>query len=136
LCNSDETRELQDGSPNEDQTNESKCFEKLQDPTTLFNCNTVKTIAEHESTIATETDRKPIAFPLVAFYKCGIDSCSFDAATSHEFREHLSQCHRDALEYKCAHCGQKSFTEDSHIRHLLFHSKPQNSLLLYSKTFS
>ena len=121
----------QDGSPNEDQTNESKCFETLQDPTTLFNCNTVKTIAEHESTIATETDRKPIAFPLVAFYKCGIDSCSFDAATSHEFREHLSQCHRDALEYKCAHCGQKSFTEDSHIRHLLFHSKPQNSLLFH-----
>lgn len=118
----------QDESLNEGQTNERKCFETLQD---LTNCNTVKTIAERESTIATETDRKPIAFPLVAFYKCGIDSCSFDAATSHEFREHLSQCHRDVLEYKCAHCGQKSFTEDSHIRHLLFHSKPQNSLLFH-----
>lgn len=76
-----------------------------------------------------DIDKKPIAFPLVAFYKCGFENCTFETTTSLEFREHLSQSHGDAVEYKCAHCGQKSFTEDSHIRHLLFHSKPQNALL-------
>ncbi|CAC5396981.1 unnamed protein product [Mytilus coruscus] len=76
-----------------------------------------------------DIDKKPIAFPLVAFYKCGFENCTFETTTSQEFREHLGQSHGDAVEYKCAHCGQKSFTEDSHIRHLLFHSKPQNSLL-------
>lgn len=63
------------------------------------------------------------------FYQCGFESCGFAVSTSTEFREHISQIHSGAKEFKCAHCGHKSFTEECHFRHISCHAKNQSGLL-------
>lgn len=63
------------------------------------------------------------------FYQCGFESCGFAVSTSTEFREHISHIHSGAKEFKCAHCGHKSFTEECHFRHISCHAKNQSGLL-------
>ncbi|XP_060079692.1 uncharacterized protein LOC132559097 [Ylistrum balloti] len=69
-----------------------------------------------------------------SFYVCGFSNCRFACITSGEYREHLMCWHSDAEEYKCAHCGHRSLTEDCHLRHMLTHSKA-SSFILYTCSY-
>ncbi|XP_069136052.1 uncharacterized protein [Argopecten irradians] len=69
-----------------------------------------------------------------SFYVCGFTDCRFACITSGEYREHLMCWHSDADEYKCAHCGHGSLTEDCHLRHMLTHSKA-SSFILYTCSY-
>ena len=64
-----------------------------------------------------------------SFYICGFDDCGFRCMSSSQYRDHLCKSHGDATEFKCAHCGHKSLTEDCHARHMFGHSKSNNTVL-------
>ncbi|OWF44896.1 uncharacterized protein LOC110457710 [Mizuhopecten yessoensis] len=107
--------------------------------TEALSTETVPTLTDSskETTSPSESTTKTTAEPITpkfscngSFYVCGFTDCRFACITSGEYREHLMCWHSDAEEYKCAHCGHRSLTEDCHLRHMLTHSKA-SSFILY-----
>lgn len=65
-----------------------------------------------------------------AFYLCGFENCSFTCMSSSKYREHIkSKVHGDEYNYVCGHCGQKDYTEDTHVRHIFTHANCKTFLL-------
>ncbi|KAK3084223.1 hypothetical protein FSP39_010256 [Pinctada imbricata] len=67
--------------------------------------------------------------PLTYFYQCGFQDCGFAAYTSNTYRDHLITVHPKSSQYNCIHCGHKSMTDESHMRHIIGHSKYASSVL-------
>ncbi|XP_053375408.1 uncharacterized protein LOC123534235 [Mercenaria mercenaria] len=65
-----------------------------------------------------------------AFYVCGYENCLFTGMTSTKYREHIqSKQHANEYNYVCGHCGQKDYTEDTHVRHIFSHANSKTFLL-------
>lgn len=65
-----------------------------------------------------------------AFYVCGFENCSFTCLSSSKYRDHLkSKGHENEYNFICGHCGQKDYTEDTHVRHLFTHANSKTFLL-------
>ena len=98
------------------------------------NRNVKNTCSESEGVIntnvpPTKSANKPSMNTSAYFYQCGFDDCRFAANTSNDYKDHLGTQHPFASEYKCAHCGHRSVTEDLHMRHISGHSKSTTSVL-------
>ncbi|XP_048770231.2 uncharacterized protein LOC125676402 [Ostrea edulis] len=94
------------------------------------NVNIVDSIGVNDvPALEAKVDDHKVSAVSLKFYQCGFESCGFAGLTSTEYRDHISSLHSGAKEFKCAHCGHKSYTDECHFRHIYCHAKNQSGLL-------
>ena len=123
---------LKDFDPNiekKDKNNKEQCVtskkQKFIPPTSkkTDGSNMAENIKEFDANVV-------LAHSPDAFYMCGFDKCGFVCLSSQEYRNHMTiDKHKDEYCYICAHCGQKDYAEDNHVRHMHAHSNIKSFVL-------
>ncbi|XP_062588070.1 uncharacterized protein LOC134249737 [Saccostrea cucullata] len=131
----------EDGSDRDKETTERESCEKNKMESNLLeeSCNSLVNENQNQTIVSTclkdeldkeaKTEENRGSFSAMKFYQCGFEGCGFAGLTSTDFREHTLNMHSGAKEFKCAHCGHKSYTDECHFRHIFCHAKNQSGLL-------
>ncbi|XP_061188786.1 uncharacterized protein LOC133196960 [Saccostrea echinata] len=108
---------------------ESRLFEERCDSSVNGNQTSESTCLKEQVEKVAKADENKGSASTMKFYQCGFQGCGFAGLTSTDFREHTLNMHSGAKEFKCAHCGHKSYTDECHFRHIFCHAKNQSGLL-------